>query len=147
MEIDEVIYGFVDQIAYFSCAANIVMENYTLTDGEENYRRLILFFRDYLSYYNNLKDLVQKQKITKEIAEVKLKSYLAWFRQKTIKKFTEKMQECLNSYFPDEECIYDIGKALDLIQQGKRFIEFKSQHMIELMENVRKAEEKPGGGE
>lgn len=38
MELSEMVYEFIDRFAYFACAVNIIMENYTVTDNEEGIR-------------------------------------------------------------------------------------------------------------
>ena len=45
MELGESVYEFVDKFAYVACAANIVLENYTMTDGEDVYQKLMEAFK------------------------------------------------------------------------------------------------------
>ena len=48
LKTSEAIYEFVDKVAYFACAANIIMENYTASDGEPFYGELMGDFRKYV---------------------------------------------------------------------------------------------------
>ena len=54
LKTSEAIYEFVDKVAYFACAANIIMENYTASDGEPFYRELMGDFREFVKLYQRL---------------------------------------------------------------------------------------------
>ena len=47
MKKGEAVYEFIDKFAYFACAANIVLESYTMTDGEDTYKKLMAAFGRY----------------------------------------------------------------------------------------------------
>ena len=60
VEKGEAVYEFVDKFAYFACAGNIVLECYTMTDGEEAYKKLMTAFDKYMQYYKKLISAVEQ---------------------------------------------------------------------------------------
>lgn len=52
LKINEVIYDFIDKVAYFTCTANILVENYIASDGELFYEGLMGKFQSVCKFPN-----------------------------------------------------------------------------------------------
>lgn len=137
----EAVYEFVDKFAYFTCAANIVLESYTMTDGEDTYKRLMSAFGKYMEYYRELMCGVEKSLITEEMADTSLKSYINWLQSKSIKSFVEKLQICLEDY---NKGTIHITDKLNAIQSKLRASQFTTSDLQELLEYIRTVEEEYG---
>lgn len=137
----EAVYEFVDKFAYFTCAANIVLESYTMTDGEDTYKRLMSAFGKYMEYYRELMCGVEKSLITEEMADTSLKSYINWLQSKSIKSFVEKLEICLEDY---NKGTIHITDKLNAIQSKLRDSQFTTSDLQELLEYIRTVEEEYG---
>lgn len=141
MKKGEAVYEFIDKFAYFACAANIVLESYTMTDGEDTYKKLMSAFGKYTEYYNALMDGVEKGSISEEVADTSLKTYINWLQSKSIKSFVEKLQICLKDHNKGTIIIED---KLDVIQCKLRASQFTALDLQEFLEYIRTIEEDNG---
>lgn len=141
MKKGEAIYEFIDKFAYFACAANIVLESYTMTDGEGTYKRLMSAFGKYANYYNTLMAGVEERSITEEVADTCLKTYVNWLQSRSIKSFVEKLQICLEDHNIETIKIKD---KLDEIQSKLRNSQYTTSDLQKLLEHIRTIEEDYG---
>ncbi len=141
MKKGEAVYEFIDKFAYFACAANIVLESYTMTDGEDTYKKLMAAFGKYTEYYNALMVGVEKGRITEEVADTSLKTYINWLQSKSIKFFVEKLEICLKDHNKGTIIIED---KLDAIQSKLRASQFTALDLQKFLEYIRTIEEDNG---
>ena len=139
MERGDAVYEFIDKFAYFSCAANIVLENYTMTDGEDAYKKLMIAFDRYIEYYNKLMEGVEQGIFTMQVAEVSLKTYVNWLQNKSMQSFTEKLKNCL---VDQNEVRINFQDQMQDIQKKIRTSKFTTLDLQELLEYIRDVEEK-----
>ena len=137
----EAVYEFVDKFAYFACAGNIVLECYTMTDGEEAYKKLMTAFDKYMQYYNKLISAVEQGSITQEVADTSINTYINWLQSKSMKLFVEKLQACLRDH---NENMIDIKSQMETIQTKMRTSKFTTLDLRKLLEHIRNMEEDNG---
>ena len=135
----EAVYEFIDKFAYFSCAANIILESYTMTDGEAAYKKLMGAFEQYIEYYDILSNRVKKGEISQEVADVSIETYVNWLQGKSIKAFFEKMQICLRDH---SEGGINIEDKLENLQTKLRTSKFSTSDLQIFLENIRALEER-----
>ena len=141
VEKGEAVYEFVDKFAYFACAGNIVLECYTMTDGEEAYKKLMIAFDKYMQYYKKLISAVEQGAITQEVADTSINTYINWLQSKSMKSFVEKLQACLKDHNEDK---IDIKSQMETIQTKMRTSKFTTSDLQKLLEHIRTMEEDNG---
>lgn len=141
MVLSEMVYEFINGFAYFACAANIIMENYTVTDNEEAYKRIMWTFNKYIDYYNKVDLAFSRGIITEDAARVLLKTYIAWLRNECITKFVIKIRECVTEEFEGKDIGEEIKVRLDNLQEKMKESDFSTFDLLNLVQDIRSAEE------
>ncbi|MEY8482195.1 hypothetical protein AALD74_10115 [Lachnospiraceae bacterium 48-21] len=145
MELGESVYEFVDKFAYVACAANIVLENYTMTDGEDVYQKLMEAFKKYIEYYNQVKPGGGQGEVSRDAADAVLKSYINWLRNECITRFMEKIQLCINEEFSEKACQDEVKERLEGLQREMKDSDFSTFDFLGLLIGLRSVEEKVVG--
>lgn len=141
MKRGEAVYHFIDKFAYFACAGNIIVECYTMSDGEDVYKRLMTAFDKYMQYYEKLTEAVEQGEITQESADAAVRTYINWLQSQSTKKFADVFEKCLKEHGAEK---IDIGSRLESIQKKLRTSEFTTADLQEMLEYIRVEEEKRG---
>lgn len=142
MELGESVYEFIDKFAYFACAANIVIENYTMTDNDKAYQEIMMIFDKYIDYYEKVESGVSTGKLTKETADAALRIFTNWLRNECISKFMEKMQMCIEAEFKKEIDSGEVKKHLDTLMEEIIASNFSTADLMKMVEAIRGVEEK-----
>jgi len=145
MDLGESVYEFVDKYAYFACAANIILENYTVTDNEEAYKGIMIAFDKYIKYYNRVELGVKEREISNDAADAVLRTYINWLRNTCISNFLAKMQKCINEGFGGDSIKKEIKERLDDLQKKIRGSDFNTSDLLSLLTDIRIEEEKIAG--
>lgn len=141
MNKDEVIYEFVDKYAYFACVGNIIIENYTMSDGEDVYKTMMQTFKSYLYHYNYIKKEVEAGTIEEKAASAAIKVDINWLRQKSFKGFVSVLQQCLESEYVNGGVPYDVEEGLRKILKSKPGYDINDADLQTLLISMRIAEE------
>lgn len=142
------IYEFIDRYAYFACAACIAIENYAMTDADDDYRRLVSDFTEYLQYYDSLREIFDKGKIGEKEFDSFINSYLEFSRQNNMNKFINTLQECVNNAIglENELSKIDVKQIYKRIQKEaqkkKSYTGFDTSEIRILLDEIRKEEER-----
>lgn len=140
MSKDEVIYELIDKYAYFACIANIIIENYTMSDGEETYQLMMQTFGSYLNHYKKIEQDVEAGRLDESAADAMIKTDINWLRQKSFKGFASALQKCVRDEF-NPEMPYDVEYGLQSILEGKPGYDVNDADLQSLLASIRIAEE------
>lgn len=132
MEKARAIYEFIEDYARTACSAIILLEGYTMTDAEDDYRQLIKTFDIYMEYYEDMSKGIRDGRFSEEAADVCLRTYLNWLREKSSKNFKNKIMECL-----DPDIRIEVEKKVSKID----FSSFNTTKIQKILKNIRKREE------
>lgn len=136
------IYEFIEDYAYFACSAIIVLEDYTMTDAEDNYRQLIQAFDIYMEYYDKMDKGVRDGRFSEDAADVCLRTYLNWLREKSSKNFKNKMKDRLATTLSSGSDDLDIKRKVEEEFSKIDLSNFNTADLQKKLKDIRNIEEK-----
>ena len=145
LKTSEAIYEFVDKVAYFSCAANIIIENYTASDGEPFYRDLMADFREYVKMYQWLAEKIVQGRLTEKKADVYLKSEINWLQQKSVKGFAEALSKAVKDNNIEKPLEYNMEARFIELRNRHEKTGFRARELLEILKEIRELEESDAG--
>lgn len=137
----EAVYEFVDKVAYFACAANIIIENYTASDGADFYRELMGNFREFMQLYQRLTKAVEQDQLTDQKADIILKSMLNWLHQNSMRRFAKAMSKALQDNNFAKTLEYDIETCFFELSKKRERTGFRARDLLEILKEIRILEE------
>lgn len=138
MNKSEVVYEFISQFAYFACSGIIVMENYTVSNGDI-FKELIEVFDLFMEEHDALSKLVEEGKVTEEAADSILKASIRKLRSRSVVKFFELVDK---DVFPNISDIKKRNEAVSKILKKIKENKATNDDFIAFIETLRKEEEK-----
>lgn len=144
MKTSEAIYEFVDKVAYFACTANIIIENYTASDGTDFYRELMGDFREFIQLYQRLTKAVRQGRLTEQKADIILKSMINWLHQNSVTRFAGAMSRALeDNHLAKTE--YNMENRFNRLRKEQERTGFKALGLLEILKEIRDLEESGSG--
>lgn len=147
LKTSEAIYEFIDKVAYFACAANIIMENYTASDGEPFYRELMGDFREYVKLYQRLAEKIVQERLTEKTADIILKSEINWLQQKSVKGFVEALSKAVKDNNIEKPLEYNMETRFIELRNRHEKTGFRARELLEILKEIRELEESDAGEE
>ena len=133
----EAAYEFISQFAYFACSGIIVMENYTVSDGDI-FSELIVYFDMFMEQHRRLTKLVKDGTVTEEAADSILKASIRKLRNSSVKRFFELVDK---DVFPNTSGGVERDEAVSTILKKIKDNTVTNEDFITFIETLRLVEE------
>lgn len=83
---DKFMFELIDKCMMLTCQNNILVENFELRDDKEYYSKNEEQFYNCLKFFDKMEELRKRKKISEEVMDQELQTFLALIRQKAIKQ-------------------------------------------------------------
>lgn len=133
---DRYMYELIDQCMVVSCQDIILLENFELSDDSHYYQEMEEQFRDCLKFYDQMRELFDRNEINEAMMDQELRTVLALVRQKALNGLLEDFQIFLK--YAD---IADKEEQINLLKKELQTQEVDAEYLLSKLVYLRQKEQ------